>query len=210
MPAKPIPTDIRALLETAERQLDRINAAYKVALAGADIPDETTVDIKNFLENHRSALDYLAMNIRRACCRKPKPNEKIYFPIRSSRTAFRRAAKSSFPGLETGRPDLYSRLDALQPYPQREENPLRDLNKLVNPKKHVALVRQVRHEANRPAEMPTQFGPAIFRKSMFDHGTEADAWISFRFMGMNRSAIWVLGRIHLHVGEIVEDIRLIL
>lgn len=206
MPTTPLPCDIKALLNAAERQLDAINKAYRVALAGTDIPDEVTVEIKNFLENHRSALEYLAIRIRKTCCARPGPKEKVYFPIVSSRKEFTKAVKRSFPGLEPFRPDVFSALDAVQPYPQRGENPLRDLTKLVNSKKHRGLVRQIRHEASRPSEMPPQFGPAVFRKSMFNPAVEADRWIGFRFAGMNRSAIWVLGRIHIHVGKVIDDL----
>jgi hypothetical protein len=198
--------DLRALTQVAETQVSRLNDAYQIALAGNDLPDTVAVEIKNLLENERSILDYLAMHIRTSCCARPKAKEKIFFPFANRRAEFSRKARRAFPGLEESRSDLWTYLDSVQPYPQRGESSLRDLVWLVNRKKHVALVRQQRREVAIGQKMPAGFGPAVFRKADFGASAADDGWIEFRFVGMKRSALWVLGRIRITVDEIAENV----
>lgn len=201
-----VPRDIQSLLDAAETQLRRVGGSYQTALAGNDLPDTVTVEIKNLLENERSILDYLAFHVRTSCCTRPNAKEKIYFPIASTRKAFRTKAGKTFPGLQASNPELWTYLDSVQPYPRRGENALRDLTSLVNRKKHVALVRQQRREVPIGQKIPAGFGPAVFRKADFGASPADDGWIEFRFVGMKRSALWVLGRIRTTVDEITDEV----
>ena len=201
-----VPRDIRTLLAACEAQLRSIGDAYQTALAGDDLPETAFVAIKNLLENERSVLVYLAMHIRVSCCSPPKPREKIYFPIFGKRKTFVVKADKWLPGLQTSNRELWNYLDSVQPYPQRGENSLRDLNWLVNRKKHVALVRQERREVPIGQRLPAAFGPEVFRKADFGADPAEDGWIAFRFVGMRRSALWVLGRIQTTVDQVVEDV----
>lgn len=203
-----IPLNIRALLRAAEKQINEVDNAYKVALGGHDIPDEVTVGIKNLLENHRSALDYLAKAIREKHCPATAPRARVYFPILDSPETFSTRTKDWFPGLAEADPELWKYLEKIQPYPERGESELKNLRDLVNEFKHTKLVRQER------IETPLDQKPLglIFRKSDFtcrhdsDCRHENDTWIGFQFENVQGSALFILGRIHLRVEEVIEEV----
>ena len=52
-------SDVNAVLKKAKALLDKIETEYKNSLTKQEIPDELLVEIKDFLGNLRSSLDYL-------------------------------------------------------------------------------------------------------------------------------------------------------
>jgi hypothetical protein len=74
-------SDINAVLNKAEKSLIDIENQYKKCLAEKNIPDDLLVDVKNCIDNLRSALDYLWVKI-------PNANKSGHFPICNSENDF--------------------------------------------------------------------------------------------------------------------------
>ena len=72
--------DIKAVLEVADELLQNIQSEYDQSLSSKAISPKLSVYIKNYLENLRSPLDYLASEICEKILSKSKAH-KAYFPI---------------------------------------------------------------------------------------------------------------------------------
>ena len=72
--------DIEALLEVADEQLRKVQAEYNESLKSKAIRPTLPVYIKNYLENLRSPLDYLAREICEKILSMPK-GHRTYFPV---------------------------------------------------------------------------------------------------------------------------------
>ena len=70
--------DINALLHSIETQYAEIESAYNKALGNKEVPSDLKIKIKNFFDNARSILDYLAHDIAEKL---NITSTKIYFPI---------------------------------------------------------------------------------------------------------------------------------
>ncbi len=134
--------DIKVLLRHASRGLSRIERKYKESLHAKSISDQLKVDIKNFCENLRSALEYLACDIREAYCRPVKRLERFYFPIVGSYADFENRMHKWFPDLNKTSPDLWNYLESIQSYNGGPNEWLCQFNDLNNKNKHQALVEQ--------------------------------------------------------------------
>lgn len=141
-------SDISALLSKADAQLVQIIKEYESSLHKQTIDATLRVDIKNYCENLRSVLDYLAHDIREKFCSTANPKSRFYFPILPDATQFASQATQWFPGLQAACPVLWSELERCQPY-QAGQSWLSHLNKLNNENKHGALVPQTRQETTR-------------------------------------------------------------
>ena len=71
-------SDINALLDSIQEEFLEIKTAYDKALQSKELPSGLKIKIKNFLENAKSLLDYLAHDI---CEVLAIQSDKIYFPI---------------------------------------------------------------------------------------------------------------------------------
>ncbi len=120
--------DIEAVLIRAKEQLNKIENAYGDALQSKSIPNELLVDIKDYLGNVRSALDYLACKIQ---------SKNAYFPVANSVTDFT-ARVQDFPK------NTISILEGVQSY--KSDNWLSNFSLLSNKNKHVTLIPQTRTE----------------------------------------------------------------
>lgn len=124
--------DIKAVLIKAESTLPKIEKEYLKCLKEEKIPDSLLVDIKDYLSNLRSALDYVWHKI---------PNvSNGNFPIANS--------PADFTG-KTGKIDAqYSAV--LEKYQDYNSNSwIRCFNLLRNKNTHVTLVPQKRVESQR-------------------------------------------------------------
>jgi hypothetical protein len=87
------------LFAYASKQLNEITEGYPGTKSDV-IPTEIPVKIKNYLENLRSLLDYIAVDISTYVLNL-KQEHKCYFPIScKSATDFKRHMKNNFPNLE--------------------------------------------------------------------------------------------------------------
>jgi hypothetical protein len=136
---------IDALLARSEEDLQRIETAYNASLRSKSIPNGLKIDIKNLCENLRSVLDYLAHEIRDACCPAAKTNERFYFPILSDRKQFEVQVAKWYPDLNINCPELWNYIESIQPY-NSAGSWLGNFNRLNNENKHGNLVEQTRTE----------------------------------------------------------------
>ena len=80
--------DAEQLLQHAATELPKIRAAYDASLHAKEVKGALLVEIKNFLENLRSALDFSARGLfdRYGKSAKAKPN--VWKPMSSRATPF--------------------------------------------------------------------------------------------------------------------------
>jgi len=139
-------SDITALIAKAEQQLQQIMKEYDAALHAQTIAAPLKVDIKNYCENLRSVLDYLAHSVREKYCPKENPKDIFYFPITPDVSQYKAQMTRSYPGLQIANAAVWQLLERCQPYCP-DFAWLASLNKVNNENKHGALVAQVRREA---------------------------------------------------------------
>lgn len=139
-------SDIQAVLDRANNDLDEIKTEYNKSLNEKQISSDLRISIKNCLENIRSSLDYLAHQIFEKNCK--GDNSKVYFPIYSvSKEKFEKFMKKTFPDLENTNKKIYDALESSQYYNNSTDNEwIKDLMTLVNGNKHRKLSPQTRTE----------------------------------------------------------------
>ena len=142
---------VDALLEHAKTALEEIEEQYNKALKETTIPPSLQIHIKNYMENLRSALDYIAHDIyeqeiapHRISTGKQEIRE-VYFPYGNTETDFKSRVGSSLPELKNVSPSLYNTLEAIQPY-KAGDTWLFDFCRILNEKKHDILSPQKREE----------------------------------------------------------------
>lgn len=137
---------IDALLNKSREIFSDLKRAYEESLHEKRVREDLKVDIKNFFENLRSCLDYLAHDIFETCCGSSKKANRLYFPIRSSLSEFNQTVSRDYPGLQTSNKPVYDILEEVQPY---HDSWLGHFNKLNNENKHQELVEQTRNESRQ-------------------------------------------------------------
>ena len=142
---------VSALINHAKNGLKIIEQQYSTSLESQIIPVSLQIDIKNFMENLRSALDYIAHDIydqkisaHRVSTGKPEIT-KVYFPYGQVENDFRSGIGSNLPELKTLSQDVYDLLESIQPY-KIGDNWLYDFCNILNEKKHNSLTPQTRQE----------------------------------------------------------------
>lgn len=120
--------EIEAVLLESKNRLAGIEAEYIKSLNNAKIDSQLLIDIKAYLSDLRSVLDYLNHKI---------PNSDSYFPICKHVNDF----SSCYGKVD---PATRSVLEKYQPYNKNEW--LKWFNVLNNKNKHVTLVPQIRKE----------------------------------------------------------------
>ena len=140
--------DIEAVLLESKNRLPGIEAEYIKSLHNTNIDSQLLVDIKAYLSDLRSALDYLNHKI---------PNSDTYFPICEHANDF--SSRYSKVDLATR-----SILEKYQPYNKNEW--LKWFNVLNNKNKHVTLVPQIRKETietrvSAPGGGGVSWGPGV-------------------------------------------------
>lgn len=136
--------DIQAQLQVANATLVAIKKSYQTSLEVKEISPQLKIEIKNYLENLRSVLDYLAKEINERYCTR---RTKAYFPTScEDPQAFRRHIHRYFPGLETTPKGLHEKLESYQPYTTNAPKSLPLFATLVNENKHDRLSPQTRTE----------------------------------------------------------------
>ena len=136
--------DIEAVIDEEVAAFPRIKKAYDESLHQQEISPKLKVEIKNYLENLRSVLDYLASEINERYCIK---KTKAYFPMScEDATAYALFMKRHFPGLKDSNRSLYKLLESYQPYAPKASSTLSLFGVLVNENKHEELSPQTRRE----------------------------------------------------------------
>lgn len=141
---------VLALLEHAKNDLIAIiEPKYKESLTLKNVPASLQIDIKNYMENLRSALDYLAHDIYEKIIKPNQPTtkkiENIHFPYGKTENDFKSRMESNLPGLQTLNPAVFKLIEELQPF-KRKYDWLYQFCKIVNEKKHDKLTPQEKSE----------------------------------------------------------------
>ncbi|WP_058301773.1 hypothetical protein [Gorillibacterium timonense] len=136
--------DSCACLEVAEASMNEILEKELASLENDDVVPFLKVSIKNYLENCRSPLDYVAGYIFDTYCREKYTKKelsgkygRVYFPKKDTPDLLRVSIADNFRGLTDHR--LIKVFDSAQKY---NTNWLDDLSKLVNENKHRNLTAQ--------------------------------------------------------------------
>lgn len=136
--------DIEATLEVAEEQYDRIQQEYRRSLKVRSVGRKLGVLIKNYLENLRSPLDYVACEISDTILAQ---SNRPYYPVAcKDQAAFLKHMKNNLPNLQIQKPELFRAIEQLQPFQSNGCGALLKLSNLVNENKHDKLTEQTRIE----------------------------------------------------------------
>ncbi|PHS65656.1 MAG: hypothetical protein COB12_07085 [Flavobacterium sp.] len=117
--------DTFELINHSKKQIQSISSSLKKGTLNK-------VEIKNTLENLRSILDYLAVNIS---SKLKHPKKRVHFPYGRRQNHFKNAVKLNLPNLSTEFPLTYQKLEEIQPYKSKKVW-LIDLCELTNEAKH--------------------------------------------------------------------------
>jgi hypothetical protein len=157
---------INALLSHAKADLAKIEEDYRASLQRKDIAPSLQIDIKNLMENLRSALDYMAHDIYAKLIgpvRNAKSQPKVsmrYFPYGKDESDFKSAIGRSLPGLDSISAPVFSLVERIQPH-KCGNCWLYDFCYILNENKHNSLTPQTRKERKSYKVGPQGGGAAI-------------------------------------------------
>jgi|WetSurMetagenome_2_1015567.scaffolds.fasta_scaffold325202_1 hypothetical protein len=146
--------DAKALVLHAEAKLSELQEAYDESLSEKSVKATLLIEIKNVMENLRSALEFSAHGLFDKYGSSTRPDPNIYFPYSrfgQTQVEFQRSNRieTCIPGVTAARPDIVAKLESVQSFasPQNEWLPkFMDLN---NENKHSQLTPQTRDEARQ-------------------------------------------------------------
>lgn len=143
--------DAHELVVYSRESLDRIEKVYNESLDQKTIKPSLLIEIKNLMENLRSALDYAARGLFDRYGNSTKKNPRIYFPYATDSqdlAAFRSSNRieMSIPGLTVGSPSAAAKLLSFQHFSGPEWAWLPKFMRLNNDNKHQQLTPQTRTE----------------------------------------------------------------
>jgi hypothetical protein len=146
--------DAKDLVKHANQALPKLEQEYQSSLNEQKIEATLLIDIKNLMENLRSALDFSAHGLFANYCQLPKTTPRIYFPyarLDEDLTAFRAAnqIERNIPGITAARSDVVARLESYQHFAGPANRWLPVFMKLNNENKHEKLTPQRRKEARQ-------------------------------------------------------------
>ena len=144
--------DANDLIRHAESDFVKIRQAYEASLHAKAVSGTLRVQIKNFVENLRSALDFAARGLFDRYGSSPKANPKTYFPYATAsqdRATFENSGRieTCIPGLSASMPDIVQALLEMQHFGSRGYTWLPVFMDLTNENKHERLTPQVRKES---------------------------------------------------------------
>jgi hypothetical protein len=107
--------DAKSLVAHSEARLAAIRTLHDECLRDREIKPALLIEIKNFMENLRSALDYCAAALFAKYGHTTQKHPRIYFPYathKDDRKNFLdKIVERSIPGLLHSRPDIVKRLE---------------------------------------------------------------------------------------------------
>lgn len=136
--------DVENLLAHVEKSLVNIKNTYDQSLYDKTIPPFLPIDIKNVMENLRSALDYAAKDIATIVCKMDTAlPKKIYFPYGKNKQNSDSLIEKNLPNLKIAHPDIHSLIESVQPHACCDTW-LYDFCQILNNNKHDCLSPQTR------------------------------------------------------------------
>lgn len=149
--------DSVACLTVAKKLLFDIEEKQRLSLTDVTIIPYMKVDIKNFLENCRSPLDYAAQYIFVEYCKdeylkkekqkkkqRKNLNPRIYYPIRKNESSFATEIDRIYFPLQDGHPEIINIFKKGQLFSSPDNPSLHYLNELTNENKHSHLTKHER------------------------------------------------------------------
>ncbi|HEX8514564.1 MAG TPA: hypothetical protein VF868_00085 [Bacteroidia bacterium] len=143
--------DANELVLHGKQTLDKIKSAYEESLNEQTIKKSLLIEIKNFMENLRSALDYSAHGLYDKYGDKTKKADKIYFPyawtgLDNATFNAKKVIEQKIPGLTVNRPDIGAKIESYQHFASADNSWLPKFMELNNENKHQKLTPQTRKE----------------------------------------------------------------
>lgn len=143
--------DATALVNHAKQALPTIKQAYDESLHEQSVKPSLLIEIKNLMENLRSALDFSAHGLFDAYGSSPHADPRIYFPyapLTQMQANFQAANRieNCIPGLTASRPDIVALIESYQHYSDPTNRWLSLFMALNNENKHQQLTPQTRQE----------------------------------------------------------------
>jgi hypothetical protein len=143
--------DANQLVKFAKEHFTEIEETYNASLSQKEINPKLLIEIKNFMENIRSALDYAANGIYQKYGSSTDAKPKIYFPYASlnqSKEEFQKSRRidTCIPGLTSSRADIVMKLMSYQHFESPKNKWLPIFMELNNENKHQQLTPQIRKE----------------------------------------------------------------
>jgi hypothetical protein len=116
--------DAKHLIEHCKPTLEKIKKYYSESLHDKTIKPTMLIEIKNFMENLRSALDFSANGLYDKYGDKTKKADKIYFPYAWTgldKAGFnsKKIIEQKIPGLSTNRPDIATQIEGINHFHMR-------------------------------------------------------------------------------------------
>lgn len=146
--------DAKALVEHAANEVPKLEQAYNASLSQQCVQVALLIEIKNVMENLRSALDFAAHGLFDKYGSSTRSNPNIYFPYAlhtQTRAEFQASNRieKCIPGISGSRPDIVAQLDLYQHYSHPDNGWLPVFMDLNNENKHERLTPQTREEVRQ-------------------------------------------------------------
>lgn len=143
--------DAKELVTHAATELPKLQKAYDDALHEQAIKPPLLIEIKNIMENLRSALDFAANGLFDSYGSSSRSSPNIYFPyakLNQTQAEFQASNRieNCVPGITASRPDIVAKLDSYQHYAAADNRWLPLFMDLNNENKHKRLTSQTREE----------------------------------------------------------------
>lgn len=143
----------KELIDYANESYSKIKKSYNDSLHDKKIKPTLLIEIKNFMENLRSALDYCAHGLFDKYGDKNK-KQNIYFPyawpgLSGSDFKTKKIIDNKIPGLSCSRPDIVATIEGYQAFSSKGNDWLPKFMELNNENKHQNLTPQVRKETKQ-------------------------------------------------------------
>lgn len=141
------------LINHATDSFSKIKRAYGDSLHDKTIKPTLLIEIKNFMENLRSALDYSAHGLFDKYGNKTE-TQNIYFPyawdgLSGNDFKTKKIIDNKIPGISNNRPDIAKAIEGYQAFSSTENNWLPKFMELNNENKHQHLTPQIRRETKQ-------------------------------------------------------------
>ncbi len=146
--------EAKELVDYSKKNLISIKAEYDNSLKDKEVKKSLLIEIKNFMENLRSALDYTAHGLFHKYGDTTVSNPNIYFPyawssldINGFRT--KNIINRKIPGLVLNRSDIVAKLETYQHFHNPDNDWLPKFMELNNENKHQKLNPQTKSETKQ-------------------------------------------------------------
>lgn len=170
--------DAKDLIEHSQNKLIYIKRIYEESLNKKEVDRFLLIEIKNFMENLRSALDYSAHGLFDKF--DIKVNGNIYFPyakLEANSLIFEKYINKKISRIKLNKPDIYAKLESYQHFSSPHNTWLPKFMDLNNKNKHVYLVPQVKVEY-KELTMNITGGPTIILKNNASLNIKGDILIN--------------------------------